>query len=121
MTIDMSTTRTDLALESVQAARSGAEAGTISGVRSRERTREGYAVTDIRCMLEGSDFISFIYRLLCLYKAGEAGILHGIRRICVVGEPAPQEDNQYQRLRKCETCISKRQHRIYLPWPLYGR
>ena len=48
MTIDMSTTRTDLALESVQAARSGAEAGTISGVRSRERTREGYAVTDIR-------------------------------------------------------------------------
>ena len=44
----MSTTRTDLALESVQAARSGAEAGTISGVRSRERTREGYAVTDIR-------------------------------------------------------------------------
>lgn len=48
MTIDMSTTRTDLALESVQAACSGAEAGTISGVRSRERTREGYAVTDIR-------------------------------------------------------------------------
>ena len=48
MTIDMSTTRTDLALESVQAARSGAEAGTISGGRSRERTREGYAVTDIR-------------------------------------------------------------------------
>ena len=48
MTIDMSTTRTDLALESVQAARSGAEAGTISGVRSRERTREGYAVTDNR-------------------------------------------------------------------------
>ena len=48
MTIDMSTTRTDLALESVQAARSGAETGTISGVRSRERTREGYAVTDIR-------------------------------------------------------------------------
>ena len=44
----MSTTRTDLALESVQAACSGAEAGTISGVRSRERTREGYAVTDIR-------------------------------------------------------------------------
>jgi len=48
MTIDMSTTRTDLALESVQAACSGAETGTISGVRSRERTREGYAVTDIR-------------------------------------------------------------------------
>ena len=48
MTIDMRTTRTDLALESVQAACSGAEAGTISGVRSRERTREGYAVTDIR-------------------------------------------------------------------------
>ena len=48
MTIDMSTTRTDLALESVQAARSGAETGTISGVRSRERTREGYAVTDIQ-------------------------------------------------------------------------
>lgn len=48
MTIDMSTTRTDLALESVQAVCSGAEAGTISGVRSRERTREGYAVTDIR-------------------------------------------------------------------------
>lgn len=48
MTIDMSTTRTDLALESVQAACSGAEAGTISGVRSRERIREGYAVTDIR-------------------------------------------------------------------------
>ena len=48
MTIDMSTTRTDLALESVQAARSGAETGTIPGVRSRERTREGYAVTDIR-------------------------------------------------------------------------
>ena len=45
MTIDMSTTRTDLALESVQAACSGAEAGTISGVRSRERTREGYAVS----------------------------------------------------------------------------
>ena len=44
----MSTTRTDLALESVQAACSGAETGTISGVRSRERTREGYAVTDIR-------------------------------------------------------------------------
>ena len=35
MTIDMSTTRTDLALESVQAACSGAETGTISGVRSR--------------------------------------------------------------------------------------
>ena len=48
MTIDMSTTRTDLALESVQAACSGAETGTISGVYSRERTREGYAVTDIR-------------------------------------------------------------------------
>lgn len=48
MTIDMSTTRTDLALESVQAVCSGAETGTISGVRSRERTREGYAVTDIR-------------------------------------------------------------------------
>ena len=48
MTIDMSTTRTDLALESVQAACSEAETGTISGVRSRERTREGYAVTDIR-------------------------------------------------------------------------
>ena len=48
MTIDMSTTRTDLALESVQAACSGAETGTISGVCSRERTREGYAVTDIR-------------------------------------------------------------------------
>ena len=48
MTIDMSTTRTDLALESVQAACSGVETGTISGVRSRERTREGYAVTDIR-------------------------------------------------------------------------
>ena len=48
MTIDMSMTRTDLALESVQAACSGAETGTISGVRSRERTREGYAVTDIR-------------------------------------------------------------------------
>ena len=48
MTIDMSTTRTDRALESVQAACSGAETGTISGVCSRERTREGYAVTDIR-------------------------------------------------------------------------
>ena len=48
MTIDMSTTRTDLALESVQAACSRPEAGTIPGGRSRERTREGYAVTDIR-------------------------------------------------------------------------
>lgn len=48
MTIDMSMTRTDLALESVQAAAKAAREDAVPGVRSQENRREGYAITHIR-------------------------------------------------------------------------
>ena len=48
MTIDMSMTRTDLALESVQAAAKAAREDAVPGVRSQEDRREGYAITHIR-------------------------------------------------------------------------
>lgn len=44
----MSMSRTDLALESAQAAAAVAREGRLPGVRSRETRREGYAVTEIR-------------------------------------------------------------------------
>lgn len=48
MTIDMSMTRTDLALESVQVAAKAAREDAVPGVRSQENRREGYAITHIR-------------------------------------------------------------------------
>lgn len=44
----MSMSRTDLALESAQAAAAKAREGRLPGVRSRETQRDGYAVTEIR-------------------------------------------------------------------------
>ena len=44
----MSMTRTDLALESVQAAAKAAREDAVPGVRSQENRREGYAITHIR-------------------------------------------------------------------------
>ena len=44
----MSMTRTDLALESVQAAAKVAREDAVPGVRSQENRREGYAITHIR-------------------------------------------------------------------------
>lgn len=86
MTIDMSTTRTDLALESVQAACSGAETGTISGVRSRERTREGYAVTDIR--VEDEDGAQALGKPVGRYVTVDLGPYFRREVRCLAGELA---------------------------------
>ena len=47
----MSMTRTDLALESVQAAAKVAREDAVPGVRSQENRREGYAITNLLSLI----------------------------------------------------------------------